>query len=203
MATTWSDLPPKPLQTKEKADGGFFSSEDYHGGASASVPFKWESEPGTPKLKFRKNTTALPPLTPPPAYFSASTKRPAVRKSSKPTLLDTIFPKCNSRKEYCHVPSSPLASSSFSSSLSSSSSSFTSFPSSRLYSVPSSPITNLKSHQRERKSTPRLSFDLRTDGEEQKYDKLPAIMALCFIRGVKISRFRDFFSSIFKVLLRN
>ncbi|XP_059429356.1 uncharacterized protein LOC132163188 [Corylus avellana] len=114
------------------------ASEDYHGGASASVPFKWESEPGTPKLKFRENITALPPLTPPPAYFPAATKRPAVRKSSRPTLLDTIFPKCNGRKE-CQVPSSPPASSSSSSS----SSSFTSSRSSRSYSfVLQSPITH-------------------------------------------------------------
>jgi hypothetical protein len=200
MATTLSDFPPKPLQTKEKADGGFFSSEDYHGGASASVPFKWESEPGTPKLKFRHDTTALPNLTPPPSYFSDATKRPAVRKSSKPTLLDTIFPKCNSRKEYCQAPSSPPASSS---SLSSSSSSFTSFPSSRSYSMSSSPITVLKSHRRGRKSTPRLSFDLRTDGEEQEYHELPAVMALRFIRGMNIHRFRSFFSSIIKALRRD
>jgi hypothetical protein len=199
MATTLSDFPPKPLQTEEKADGGFFSSEDFHGRASASVPFKWESEPGTPKLKFRQDTTALPTLTPPPSYFSATTKRPAVRKSSKPTLLDTIFPKCNSRKEYCQAPSSPPASSS----LSSSSSSFTSSLSSRSYSTLSSPITVLKSHRRERKSTPRLSFDLRTDGEEQKYHELPAIRALRFIRGVNIYRFRGFFSSIIKVLRRD
>jgi hypothetical protein len=203
MATTLSDFPPKPLQTEEKADGGFFSSEDYHRGASASVPFKWESEPGTPKLKFRQDTTALPTLTPPPSYFSATTKRPAIRKSSKPTLLDTIFPKCNSGKEYCQAPSSPPASSYSSSSLLSSSSSFTSSLSSRSYSTLSSPITVLKSHQRGRKSTPRLSFDLRTNGEEQKYHELPAVRALRFIRGVNIYRFRGFFSSIIKVLRRD
>jgi hypothetical protein len=204
MPTTCSDFPPKSLQTKQK-DGGFFSTanslEDYHGGASASVPFTWESQPGTPKkLEFRETTAPIHPLTPPPAHYSAATKRP-VRKRSRPSLLHAIFTKGNSWK--ARLPSSPAFSPSSSSS--SSSSSFTSSPSPRSNnSVPSSPITALTSHRRGRMSSPRLSFDSRTEGEEQEYHELPAVSALCFSRGVTTDRwFRGCCSSIIKVFLRD
>uniref|UniRef100_A0A0E0L160 Uncharacterized protein n=1 Tax=Oryza punctata TaxID=4537 RepID=A0A0E0L160_ORYPU len=43
----------------------------YYGVASAgSVPFLWESAPGTPK-KDAISAAALPPLTPPPSYYSS------------------------------------------------------------------------------------------------------------------------------------
>lgn len=40
-----------------------------HGGTTASIPFNWESQPGTPKDRFRDDD-AVPPLTPPPSYFA-------------------------------------------------------------------------------------------------------------------------------------
>ncbi|RCV24822.1 hypothetical protein SETIT_5G117300v2 [Setaria italica] len=43
----------------------------YYGVASAgSVPFMWESQPGTPKND-AVSTATLPPLTPPPSYYTA------------------------------------------------------------------------------------------------------------------------------------
>jgi hypothetical protein len=45
----------------------------YYGVASAgSVPFLWESQPGTPKSS--PSAAALPPLTPPPSYYAAGRK---------------------------------------------------------------------------------------------------------------------------------
>uniref|UniRef100_A0ACD5W3J1 Uncharacterized protein n=1 Tax=Avena sativa TaxID=4498 RepID=A0ACD5W3J1_AVESA len=45
----------------------------YYGIASAgSVPFLWESQPGTPKSS--PSAAALPPLTPPPSYYAAGGK---------------------------------------------------------------------------------------------------------------------------------
>ncbi|KAK9940951.1 hypothetical protein M0R45_017583 [Rubus argutus] len=114
--------------------------EDYHGRASASVsvPFDWESQPGTPKSKFHQALT-LPPLTPPPSYFytTNSTKRPKRKsKYSKSLLLFNIFPKLQSRK--ASTPSSPASSSS---SPSNSRSSSSSASSTAYYSVPSSPVS--------------------------------------------------------------
>ncbi|XP_066313807.1 protein MTL1-like [Miscanthus floridulus] len=44
----------------------------YYGVASAgSVPFLWESQPGTPKND-AISTATLPPLTPPPSYYTAA-----------------------------------------------------------------------------------------------------------------------------------
>ncbi|KAF0928148.1 hypothetical protein E2562_038055 [Oryza meyeriana var. granulata] len=45
----------------------------YYGVASAgSVPFLWESQPGTPKSS--PSTAVLPPLTPPPSYYASGGK---------------------------------------------------------------------------------------------------------------------------------
>ncbi|KAF8720124.1 hypothetical protein HU200_024906 [Digitaria exilis] len=63
----------------------------YYGVASAgSVPFMWESAPGTPKNSI--SHTTLPPLTPPPSYYSntkgaaAKTKQFSKSQSSKRLL---------------------------------------------------------------------------------------------------------------------
>uniref|UniRef100_A0A0E0KYY1 Uncharacterized protein n=1 Tax=Oryza punctata TaxID=4537 RepID=A0A0E0KYY1_ORYPU len=46
----------------------------YYGVASAgSVPFLWESQPGTPKSS--PSTAVLPPLTPPPSYYASGGKK--------------------------------------------------------------------------------------------------------------------------------
>ncbi|KAL0844661.1 hypothetical protein Bca101_017907 [Brassica carinata] len=41
----------------------------YYGGAS--VPFLWETRPGTPKHSLFSESFRLPPLTPPPSYYSS------------------------------------------------------------------------------------------------------------------------------------
>ncbi|KAG8085181.1 hypothetical protein GUJ93_ZPchr0010g10010 [Zizania palustris] len=86
----------------------------YYGVASAgSVPFLWESAPGTPKNAI--SGAALPPLTPPPSYYnnkkaaaklakSNSSKR--LHSSSRPaSFVHSILPKF--RRSYTMPPSSP------------------------------------------------------------------------------------------------
>ncbi|OEL29931.1 hypothetical protein BAE44_0009050 [Dichanthelium oligosanthes] len=75
----------------------------YYGVASAgSVPFMWESAPGTPKNSI--SDTTLPPLTPPPSYysnkgvaktkFSKSQSSKKLVSSSKPaSFVQSILPK--------------------------------------------------------------------------------------------------------------
>ncbi|KQK07316.1 uncharacterized protein LOC100826757 [Brachypodium distachyon] len=47
----------------------------YYGVASAgSVPFLWESQPGTPKSSPSAAGALQPPLTPPPSYYAAAGK---------------------------------------------------------------------------------------------------------------------------------
>lgn len=84
----------------------------YYGGEPGAIPFLWESRPGTPKHTFCDST--LPPLTPPPSYYSNSNKNP-IKKHSRSSLLQALFSKTSLKK----IKLSPL-SSSFSSSRSSS-----------------------------------------------------------------------------------
>ncbi|KAJ0244894.1 hypothetical protein HA466_0184180 [Hirschfeldia incana] len=91
---------------------------DYYGGSSAAVPFKWESQPGTPIRLFKRSSGSdsdfsspvSAPLTPPPSYFSASPS------STKPKRVHSGSLVTKNRS----VPSSPVASSSSSSSSTSS-----------------------------------------------------------------------------------
>ncbi|GJN37386.1 hypothetical protein PR202_gb26332 [Eleusine coracana subsp. coracana] len=81
--------PPLPLkpQGSSKVFSKLFSRESsaaapsfrvYYGVASAgSVPFLWESQPGTPKNDAVSAAT-LPPLTPPPSYYTATAKQQAI-----------------------------------------------------------------------------------------------------------------------------
>ncbi|XP_050217729.1 uncharacterized protein LOC126668584 [Mercurialis annua] len=140
--------------------------EHYHGRSSVAVPFTWESQPGTPKIKYYRENP-LPPLTPPPSYFYNT----PTKKHSKPNnnnLLSTIFPK----------RVSPASSSS-----SSSSSSFSSrMPSTSFYSVPSSPITVSRSRVRHGTSNPRKSFDLSS---RMVVDETECDSTLCFGANVR------------------
>ncbi|KAJ6349142.1 hypothetical protein OIU77_006680 [Salix suchowensis] len=123
MLTSSSNLPQNSLKLNQDDKKVFskrlardftvsnLNTEDYHVGASVAVPFTWESQPGTPKIMFRENP--LPPLTPPPSYSYKNPKR-AAKKFSKSNILDSIFPKCSTRK--ANLPVSPAASSSSSSS---------------------------------------------------------------------------------------
>lgn len=84
----------------------------YYGVASAgSVPFHWESAPGTPKNAI--SDTSVPPLTPPPAYYNKATKLSKSKSSkkllssSKPaSFVNSILPKLRRS----HTMPSPSAS---------------------------------------------------------------------------------------------
>ncbi|KAL3521295.1 hypothetical protein ACH5RR_019444 [Cinchona calisaya] len=132
--------PPKFLQIKK--DDKFFSrllSKEnsnnkveasfrvlYYGGNSSSIPFMWESQPGTPKHTF-SDDSLLPPLTPPPSYQLATPRKKTMQnKPSKPNFLHSIFRRIYSRKSA--NKSAPFSSPSYSSSSS--------------YSLPSTPTRN-------------------------------------------------------------
>ncbi|KAI4307570.1 hypothetical protein L6164_030741 [Bauhinia variegata] len=120
------------------------SMEAYHGGEQVSVPFTWESQPGTPKVKFKE--ASLPPLSPPPSYYSSPNRQISKlqKTSPKPNLLKSIlFPKRNNTKKG-NVPSLPCSPSSSSSSSSSSYSSRK-----KSYSVPSSPMVYPRKYKEE------------------------------------------------------
>ncbi|XP_010522000.1 PREDICTED: uncharacterized protein LOC104800781 [Tarenaya hassleriana] len=112
------------------------AGEDYFGGSSASVPFKWESQPGTPKRLFKHASVSdsdpvpAPPLTPPPSYFYPCSSPKTVNRKPN-TLLGSVLRKNRSRR--ASAPSSPACSSPSSSSSSACSSGSLSC------SVPSSP----------------------------------------------------------------
>ncbi|XP_045795154.1 putative protein TPRXL [Trifolium pratense] len=72
-----------------------------------TVPFVWESQPGTPKYTFSEKI--LPPLTPPPSYFSC--KKIPSKKNSRSNLFLALFPKLNLRKNIKSSSSSSSSSS--------------------------------------------------------------------------------------------
>ncbi|XP_031128450.1 uncharacterized protein LOC116030361 [Ipomoea triloba] len=110
------------------------TSNRYYG--DVSVPFVWESQPGTPKHRFADSAAALrPPLTPPPSYYSNSKFTPAVapardKKALRPgsILLRTLLTKVSLRRTKSAASAAPPPPSlSLSPSFSSSSSSLSSF----------------------------------------------------------------------------
>ncbi|MBA0609524.1 hypothetical protein Godav_021563 [Gossypium davidsonii] len=181
-----------------RSSRGVVSCEDYHEGATVAIPFNWESEPGTPKVKSCE-IPRLPPLTPPPSYFYATPKRTSVKQHSKPKLLNTIFPKRLRRKP--RVQLSPAASSSSSSSSASSSRSSSPWP--RAYSVPSSPIS--ASNLYAGNELPRgelFSGSRAADKEDHEYEY--SVSTPCFGCGGGTGPMsRGFCSTMLKALLRN
>ncbi|GMI73233.1 hypothetical protein HRI_000992600 [Hibiscus trionum] len=81
------------LMSKETSTANS-SCRVYYGGASGAVPFMWESHPGTPKHP--SSDTAIPPLTPPPSYYSSFNSKSKHKKGFKPTLLTSFFPRLTS-----------------------------------------------------------------------------------------------------------
>ncbi|KAL6987955.1 hypothetical protein U1Q18_013701 [Sarracenia purpurea var. burkii] len=182
----------KSLQIKE--DDKFFSrlvSKEssmsnpsfrvYYGGVSGSIPFLWESRPGTPKHSSFSDTSLLPPLTPPPSSYSHNPKQPT-NKRTKSKLSRALFTRINLKKTT--VPLSPTSSSSLSSS---SSSSLSSSWSVRFPSVPIPRASSGCWRRRVRFSSSRSSFDGRVnddddvdDGEEATIKGLPVTSTLCF-----------------------
>ncbi|KAL5569604.1 hypothetical protein UlMin_026179 [Ulmus minor] len=99
------EVPKKSLQIKQ--DNKFFSrllSKEtsiansscrvYYGEAAGAIPFRWESQPGTPK--HASSGTSIPPLTPPPSYISKSSsnsKSNSKSGSTRKLLGSILFPK--------------------------------------------------------------------------------------------------------------
>ncbi|KAI8549553.1 hypothetical protein RHMOL_Rhmol06G0033600 [Rhododendron molle] len=148
------------LQSKERTSSvsSAPSFRVYYGGISGSVPFLWESKPGTPKHPCFSDSSSLPPLTPPPSYYSHNYSKQNSKKNPRSNLLSTL------RKS--HLPSSPASSPSFSSVSSWSS----------LHSLVSFPTTSSKG--RSRFSSERSSFD-----EEEEVSIGSPNSTLCFGLG--------------------
>ncbi|KAJ4895983.1 Uncharacterized protein Rs2_22777 [Raphanus sativus] len=109
----------------------------YYGGAS--IPFMWESRPGTPKHNHFPDCSFAQPLTPPPSYYSSEVMSTPKRQTSQTkvrTKLTRILSMSlfhdlrrgsnSSKKTTNHVSSGP--SNSWSSTSTSSSSSLSSSP---------------------------------------------------------------------------
>ncbi|XP_049366893.1 uncharacterized protein LOC125831749 [Solanum verrucosum] len=133
------------LLSKENSNKGESSFRFYYYGgssSSSSIPFHWESEPGTPKHKFSNSTLLNPPLTPPPSYNnninnqSLNVHLNSLQKlrSNKPKFYRSIFSK--------RITSSPSIASLSPSSSRSSSFSMSSMP---LFAY-SSNLTNFESN---------------------------------------------------------
>ncbi|CAI0405075.1 unnamed protein product [Linum tenue] len=91
----------------------------YYGGAPGSVPFTWESAPGTPKhhLDDDDDDSNLPPLTPPPSFYSSSNhsrRRSSAAMRLPNFLFRSLFPKTGAAASSRGLRSS-AASSSYSS----------------------------------------------------------------------------------------
>ncbi|KAJ0985455.1 hypothetical protein J5N97_003811 [Dioscorea zingiberensis] len=162
MFSSKADLPQHHLQMKQ--DDKFYSKllskessssspsfRVYYGVASAgSVPFMWESQPGT--SKYTTPTPILPPLTPPPSYHINEMNK-ITKKSSSSNLFKSMIPKFNLRKNNA----SSLSSISFSSSVASSSS--------------LSLFSSTSSRHHNRFSSARLSFS--SFGEDEELNEIP------------------------------
>nr|XP_027104207.1 uncharacterized protein LOC113725301 [Coffea arabica] len=178
MHTRGQDLPP-PRFLQIKQDDKFFSrllSKEsskreeasfrvlYYGGNSGSIPFMWESQPGTPKHTFSDNS--LPPLTPPPSYQLSTPRMKTMQKRSKPNFFNSIFPRASSKKSAGKSASfSPPSSLAYSSSS----------PHSSSCSLPSTP-----------KHTSAIHFGLDEDDDPDHMPTSPT-STLCFGAGIKCS----------------
>ncbi|RRT72716.1 hypothetical protein B296_00034239 [Ensete ventricosum] len=131
LPKTSDDPPPSPLHITphgskfytrllSKEDGASLSSFSvYDGVAPGSVPFVWESQPGTPKPTAVAPAEPPPPINPPPSSSfhpvlrkaKLVSKKRRVKPSSRFTFLATLFRKLTPGK-----PPSPPGSSSFTSS---------------------------------------------------------------------------------------
>jgi len=105
------------LMAKEATTPNSSSRIFYYGETSVAVPFTWEAQPGTPKHPLSE--TSLPPLTPPPSYFSNSHNSKG-RSSKASSMFSSILPRLVGQRK-SHHESPPTSSRSPSSSSSSSS----------------------------------------------------------------------------------
>ncbi|KAF8704879.1 hypothetical protein HU200_031119 [Digitaria exilis] len=173
----------------------------YYGVASAgSVPFMWESQPGTPKND-AISTATLPPLTPPPSYYTAAQSH---RRSSDSAVtsgagggkkhsttkqymsfLSTILPKIILHRRRSGRSSSSSSGSPSAASSCSSSSSSSAFSSSASVSFRSAQSPAACSSMRRRV----YAFSVGDAGDGEEEEERPA--ATCF-SGVRHESFRAF-----------
>ncbi|XP_059298273.1 uncharacterized protein LOC132050971 [Lycium ferocissimum] len=115
----------------------------YGDNVPSSVPFIWESQPGTPKHTLSQTSHYLPPLTPPPSYYKNNDiNQKPTRKNSRSKLFHALIKKLiNPKKPHFPLSPSSSSSSSISSSLSWSSSSHSSF------SAPTTPLSKCGGYQ--------------------------------------------------------
>lgn len=114
----------------ERIEDDFAIDEEissYYGGAS--IPFIWESRPGTPKNHLCSDSSLPPPLTPPPSYYSSEILSTPKRQSKVRSKLSKFLSMSMfSDLRRSNHGSKKTTSSSFSWSSTSSSSSFSSSP---------------------------------------------------------------------------
>ncbi|CAN8317594.1 unnamed protein product [Cochlearia groenlandica] len=144
----------------------------YYNGAS--VPFLWETRPGTPKHPLFSESLRLPPLTPPPSYYSSassSSSSSGNKQSNKMRAKQARFVK-NLLNGKHHVSRPSF---SWSSSSSSSSSSFS----------PSSPPSSKTEHHRQKKCYLSCSRSYVKDDEEEEINGSSSspTSTLCYKRG--------------------
>ncbi|VYS55072.1 unnamed protein product [Arabidopsis thaliana] len=103
---------------KESSQVNSSSRIYYYGGAS--VPFLWETRPGTPKHALFSESLRLPPLTPPPSYYSSSSssgnKLSKARTIKQTRFVRTLLSRHVSRPSFSWSSASSSSSSSYSSS---------------------------------------------------------------------------------------
>ncbi|XP_057781186.1 uncharacterized protein LOC130999617 [Salvia miltiorrhiza] len=137
----------------------------YYGGAAGTVPFLWESQPGTPKHKLSDGP--LPPLTPPPQHQSSPLASPSMKKKHS-KIFNSIF---------ARTPSTKISAP-------------TSLPSSPYSLSYSSPSTPLHSGGKESQKA-RLSW-IGLEGEEEVRD-YSATSTLCFRGSSSCRRSKSYY----------
>lgn len=138
----------------------------YYTGSPVGVPFLWESEPGTPKIKSRPSRLlVVPPLTPPPSFQSSPVSaKSAAKKHSKNNLVISsalLLPKLNLKMAQSHK--SPSRSTSSTPNRSSC----------------SSPLSSGRMKQRGVSDSRRMSFDSRIEEDDECESP---VSTLCFGR---------------------
>ncbi|CAL9069818.1 uncharacterized protein LOC103972652 [Musa acuminata AAA Group] len=183
MLAKSSDRPLSPLRIKQ--EGNFYarllskesslsatpSFRVYYGVSSGSVPFVWESQPGTPKATVA--AAGLPPLTPPPSHFHHPRKIMATKKkrrrASRFSVLATLFRRIILRKP-C-MPRSPL-------------------PFSPVSSLTSSPFTRLSSSNSLQRSSFSSGGDDNDDDDDSDGGSTRSMLCFPVQRIPRISLFR-------------
>ncbi|XP_018437939.1 uncharacterized protein LOC108810317 [Raphanus sativus] len=158
------------LIVKESSQVNSSSRIYYYGGAS--VPFLWETRPGTPKHSRFSDSFHLPPLTPPPSYYSSSLSSGNILskdRTKQTRSVKTLF----NPKRHVSRPSFSWSSSTTSSSSSSSSSSFAS--------------PRSKSLQRAKSCYFSCSRSQVKEDDEEEIGLSSPTTALCYKRGFSSS----------------